>query len=660
MAHNAFFRDSNYEDDPGESSSKPMDLTSPTQLPAGTDPQPDAVGRRRLVLCGQPNVGKSLIFNLLTGRYAAVSNYPGTTVTISHGTSPRMPGLEILDTPGTYSLMPLTEEERVTRDVLVESPGAIVVHVVDAKNLRRMLPMTLELLEMGRRVVLVLNMMDEARALGVQIDTTDLGHRLGVPVVPTNALKGEGITDLVQVVQDGLDHVSPDPKVRYGAQVFQMAEKLGFPEGPDGHTRFTSADLSKADPTMAGEFELAVRLARQHHADHILANCASFPAPAHGLVAGILNRLTMNFWTAIPIALAVLYFGVFQFVGQFGAGTLVDFIETDIYERFLTPWLTGFVERVIPWVTLQELFVHEYGVLTLGLRYAVALILPIVGTFFLLFSILEDSGYLPRMALLLDGVFKRIGLNGRAVIPIILGFGCGTMATVVTRILETRRERIITTLLLGMAIPCSAQLGVILAMTTTSGKVFVTWCVVMAVIFLLLGTVAARVLPGEAPSFYLEMPPLRRPRLRNVITKTYSRMHWYFLEILPLFLLISVIIWAGNLTGLFDVVVRGMTPLVTAMGLPAETAHSLFFGFFRRDYGAAGFLDLQRAGGMSQRQSFVAILVISLLLPCVAQLFIMKKERGWKFATATAAAVVSVALVVGVAANFIILKTGWL
>jgi ferrous iron transport protein B len=252
MAHNAFFKDFDYEEDPRDSSKKPMDVNAtPTQSGAEASVAP-TTGLQRLVLCGQPNVGKSLIFNLLTGRYAAVSNYPGTTVTVSHGTSPRLPGIEILDTPGTYSLMPITEEERVARDMLLDSPDDIVVHVVDAKNLRRMLPMTLELLELRRRVVLVLNMMDEAHRLGVQIDTVDLSHRLGVPVVCTNALKGEGIDDLIRVVRDGLNQVSPDPHVRYDAHIWDLASRLGLPAGPDGRARFTTADLSAVDPVMAG------------------------------------------------------------------------------------------------------------------------------------------------------------------------------------------------------------------------------------------------------------------------------------------------------------------------------------------------------------------------------------------------------------------------
>jgi ferrous iron transport protein B len=341
-----------------------------------------------------------------------------------------------------------------------------------------------------------------------------------------------------------------------------------------------------------------------------------------------------------------------------GAGTLVDFIENTVYEAYITPTITHLVEKIIPWVTLQDLFVHEYGVLTLGLRYAIALILPIVGTFFLLFSVLEDTGYLPRLALLLDRVFKKIGLNGRAVIPIILGLGCGTMATMVTRILETKRERIIATLLLGVAVPCSAQLGVILGILGGKPGPFIAWVGVMSFLFLGLGTVAARTLPGEIPSFYLEMPPLRLPRLSNVLTKTYSRMHWYFIEILPLFLLASVIIWVGNVTHTFEHVVNFIKPLVHAMGLPDQSASAFLFGFFRRDYGEAGLFDLQRQGLMDTRQCFVSVLVISLLLPCIAQFFVMKKERGWGFAVGASVGIMMLAILFGIASNWFILKTG--
>jgi ferrous iron transport protein B len=622
---------------------------------------------RRLLICGPPNVGKSLIFGRLTGHYVAVSNYPGTTVEIASGSSEQLPGFEIIDTPGAYSLLPISEEESVTRNMLVEAQqGDVVMHVVDAKNLRRMLPMTLELLELGLNVVLVLNMMDEARHLDVSIDIRQLGTMLSIPVVPTTATTGEGLDRLAKTVSGAVRN-GPPLRIEYGPDVLQAAGGDAGTGADFNPTLLATGLQDRLDSEALGTFELAVRKARQAHADGILADCAVFPPPTRAGFPALLSHLTMQTWSAIPIAAAVLYFGVYKFVGQFGAGTLVDLIEEGLYEKYLTPLLTRTTERLIPWPILQDLFVHDYGVFTLGLRYAVALILPIVGTFFILFSVLEDSGYLPRLAYLLDRVFKKIGLNGRAVIPIILGFGCGTMATMVTRILETKRERVIATLLLGVAIPCSAQLGVILAMLAGKPIAFAAWCTVLVIIFLVLGSVAAHKLPGEAPAFYLELPPLRMPRIGNVLTKTYSRMHWYFLEILPLFLAASIVIWLGHVTGAFDAVIRVIQPVVKAMGLPVATAGmshqdaatAFLFGFFRRDYGAAGLFDMQRHGLLDARQTFVSVLVITLFLPCIAQFFVMRKERGWRFALLTSFFILVFATVMGITANFVLLKTGW-
>ncbi|MCX7717246.1 MAG: ferrous iron transport protein B [Candidatus Sumerlaeaceae bacterium] len=626
------------------------------------DDTASATQLRRLVICGPPNVGKSLLFNCLTGRNATVSNYPGTTVTVSSGRSAQLPEFLISDTPGAYSLQPISEEEHIAREILIGGGLDVVVHVVDAKNLRRMLPMTLELLERRLPVVLVLNMMDEARRYRVSIDTERLGQLLGVPVVATVATTGEGLTDLCCVVRDGLGD-PPGMVIAYGREVREAVERHNPDRRGGPVVRGEEIDAALAamnDPAERGALELAARLDRQALADRILAQCAVFPPVSDGVIGQLLNRATMNMWTAIPIAALVMYFGIYKFVGGFGAGTLVDLIETDLYEKYLTPLLTDWVTRLIPSRVWQDLFVHDYGVLTLGLRYALALILPIVGTFFLMFSILEDSGYLPRLALLLDRVFKKLGLNGRAVIPIVIGFGCGTMATMVTRILETKRERVIATLLLGFAIPCSAQIGVVMAMTAANPQVFLSWLVIVAGVFLIMGLLAARHMPGEPPAFYLEMPPLRLPRLGNVLSKTYSRMHWYFLEILPLFLAASVIIWLGHVTGTFGVLIGWLEPLVRAMGLPQETASALLFGFFRRDYGAAGLFELQRDGALDPRQTLVSVLVITLFLPCIAQFFVMKKERGWKFASLTLAAIFATATVVGVCANYVLMMTGWL
>jgi len=364
-------------------------------------------------------------------------------------------------------------------------------------------------------------------------------------------------------------------------------------------------------------------------------------------LADIIGRLCTNPWTGFPILAMVLYFGLYQFVGVFGAGTVVDWLENGLFGQHINPFVERLVRSLVPWGAIQELLVGEYGVWTLGVTYAVALILPIVTFFFLMFALLEDTGYLPRLAMLIDRAFKWLGLNGRAVIPIVLGFGCDTMATVVTRIQETRRERILTTFLLTLAIPCSAQLGVVLALLAMHPKGLLIWAGVLVATFLLIGWLAAQVLPGNPAPFYMELPPMRLPRLSNVLLKTLARLHWYFLEVFPLFLLASVLIWIGQLTRLFDIAVRGLMPVVQALGLPSDAAVAFLFGFFRRDYGAAGLYKLSEQGALTGNQLLIAAVVLTLFVPCVAQFLVTIKERGLRAALAMFVLAMGIALLTG-------------
>lgn len=343
-----------------------------------------------------------------------------------------------------------------------------------------------------------------------------------------------------------------------------------------------------------------------------------------------LSRLTMNPITGIPILLFVLYWGLYKFVGDFGAGTVVDFLEGTLFEEHFNPFITKIFTAVIPWRVLQDLFVGEYGVVTLGFRYAVALILPLVTFFFIIFSIIEDTGYLPRLAMLIDRTFKKIGLSGRAVIPMVLGFGCDTMATMVTRTLPTKRERIIATMLLALAVPCSAQLGVILALLEGRPKAMFVWAGVVWAVFVFVGYLTSKVLPGERPSFYMEIPPLRMPQISNVVTKTYVRVKWYFKEVLPLFLWASFFIWLGRLLRIFDFLINLLRKPMELIGLPREAASMFIFGFFRRDYGAAGLYDLNKRGLLNGIQLVVSCVALTLFLPCIAQFLMNVKERGWK------------------------------
>lgn len=643
-------------------------------------------GLKMIVMVGNPNVGKSALFNRLTGSYVMVSNYPGTTVEVSRGKC-RIGTEEfnVEDTPGMYSLLPITEEERVSRDILRDGGANVVLHVVDAKNLKRMLSLTLQLVQADLPVVLVLNMIDEAERLGIRIDTALLEQKLGIPVVAISALSGKGVDTLKEKIAS-YRHPQETPEIFYGETIegalnalapimpvdrglsqralallliqgdVAIAEEERALEGRSAD--FFDATLAELEEKLEDPASYAVPMILHQSAVNICTETFAPPASKSKSFANRLSNWTMRPLTGVPILLLVLYFGLYKFVGEFGAGTIVDFLEADIFEVYLNPWINGLLTAYVPWQPLRELIGMDYGIVTLGIRYAIAIILPIVGTFFIAFSIIEDTGYLPRLALLVDRIFKKIGLNGRAVIPMVLGFGCDTMATMVTRTLETVRERIIATVLLALAIPCSAQLGVILGLLSGVPGALMVWTLAMTVIFLVVGFLAARVVPGELPMFYMEIPPLRLPQLGNVLVKTLTRMQWYFLEIFPLFIIASVILWAGKLTGALEAMVSLMRPVMDLLGLPSEAAAAFIFGFFRRDFGAAGLYDLQTAGLLSPVQLTVAAVTLTLFVPCVAQFLMMKKERGWKVSLGIFAFVSLLAFSSGWALNLLLLTTG--
>jgi len=608
-----------------------------------------------VVLVGSPNVGKSVIFNYLTGAYATVSNYPGTTVDVSHGKSKINGNLyEIIDTPGMYSLTPFTEEERVTRQLLCTKKSDVLIHVVDTKNIRRMISMTLQLMDAGFPVILNLNIIDEAKQAGIIVNTELLSAILGIPVVATAAVRKAGLDNLKKEVRNYkyrkgtvfkfsddieniIDRVSS--KLTHNYPFSKRMTALLLLAGDDTIQRLAATEpayLDIADEIKAAaekyeygiDYELTVQ--RQAIVEKILASCMIRGKPARQGLMEKLGCWTRKPITGIPILCLVLYIGLYQIVGKFGAGFLVDYIDNNIFARYINPQIEHIVNQHIPWAWMQSLVIGEYGVFSLGFRYAVVIILPIVGTFFLVFALLEDCGYLPRLAMLVDRIFKYLGLNGRAVIPMTLGLGCGTMAVMVTRTLETRRERVLATFLLALTIPCSAQLGVILALLSHNNLALMLWTGYIVTIFIIVGWITAHILPGQRSSFYLEIPPLRLPLLSNIVTKAWMRMFWYFIEILPVFIVTSLIMWFADRSGALLFIVKLVEPVIRLLGLPTETAQAFLLGFFRRDYGAAGLYDMSSSGLLTDRQLLIAAVTLTLFIPCVAQLAVMVKERGLK------------------------------
>ena len=564
----------------------------------------------KIALVGNPNVGKSVFFGRLTGRYATVSNYPGTTVTITSGRA--LIGAEVcdvIDTPGVNALEGvLSEDERITRHLLGSGGAELVVQVADARNLRRALLLTSQIAETRLPMVLVLNMVDEAHARGISIDTSGLSDHLGIPVIEAVAPEGRGIAEL----RDALPFAAIPRAARHA-----------------GMSHIDWVDASAAQYRTIGALSL-------------------------GRFQEWLGRAVREPLTGLPILGLVLYL-TYLFVGVFGAQTLVGALENGLFEGYVNPAATA-AAAYIPIPLVRDFLVGEFGLITMGLTYAMAIVLPVVATFFLVFGFLEDSGYIPRLAIFSDRLFRSMGLNGKAVLPMVLGLGCDTMATMTTRILGTPKERLIAITLLALGVPCSAQLATIMGILggISVWALLLLFAVVLSQM-VVVGFLAARVLTGERSDFILELPPIRLPRFRNLAAKTVLRVRWYLGEAVPLFLIGTALLFVLDRIGALDALSRAARPVVTgALGLPAESAGVFVMGFLRRDYGAAGLFKLAQSGSLTGVQCVVALTVMTLFVPCVANLLMIIRERGVRVGLAILAAVTVIALGTGTILNVVL------
>lgn len=749
----------------------------------------------RLMLVGNPNVGKSVIFGYLTGKYVTVSNYPGTTVEVSRGKM-RYGGkdVEVIDTPGVDSLVPQSEDECVTRDMLLKARPDVIVQVADAKNLRRTLLVTSQLAEFGIPMVLVLNLMDEARSRGIEIDAEGIGELFDIPVVPAVAIDGEGLSLLFKTIhrarvpkdplrerrgevlreepllrplvegaagvplQSAIEWLQAgDALMRRGAENW-LEEMPQFEVLRDPSNRTRLRALLKRLNEMRGVFldDMVAKfkttqpsLLRAEEDSRVLK--IAFPFLALGTALFLYTEIGRLFglptpygmlhsWmdqSAIPAMqnwmsgarlgwLSVLLFGnfvqesgayegglvypaitqflllivpvvaplavilrhsrrfaerlgywtrdwktggatlivvlllMYEFVGVIGAGTLVDALENNIFNGHVVPWM----QAVIPQGMIYDFLVGPYGLVSVGFTYALAIVLPIVATFFIAFGLLEDSGYLPRLAILADRLFRVMGLNGKAVLPMVLGLGCDTMATMTTRILATKKERLIATVLLALGVPCSAQLGVILAIVgSLSPWAMLTVFGVVGSQMLLVGYLSSKLIKGKPGDFIFEIPPIRVPVFKNVWNKTRVRITWYLREALPLFLAGTLILFildrirlpiGAGMNGL-ELIESALSPLVTGiLQLPQQTARVLLLGFLRRDYGAAGLFDMVRDGVLSPVQIVVSLIVLTLFIPCIANFFMIIREQGTKKAFLILAFITPFAIGVGAVVSWVL------
>ena len=567
---------------------------------------------KKIVLMGNPNVGKSVVFARLTGAQVISSNYPGTTIDYSKG---RLridtERAEIIDAPGTYSLEPSNKAEEVAVELLHDAD--IVINVVDATNLERNLYLTLELLEQDVPVVVALNMWDETAHEGIAIDREQLEEMLGVPTVPTVALTGEGFRDLVVAL----------PDARQGGRL---------PAGEESRW----VDI--------GHIIRAVQQVehRHHTLWDRLADATIMPA------------------SGIPIAIVVLLasFWLIQVIGE----SFITILMDPLFEMYrplamdLSEWLgPGMLHDILVGQLIDGGIDYEQsmGMLTTGLYVPFGIVLPYIAAFYLLLSLLEDSGYLPRLATLTDNVFHRLGMHGYGIVPVFMGLGCNVPGMLATRNLETRKQRFIASTLLAIAVPCMAQTAMIFGILGPHGLRYILLVVgVLVATYISAGLLLTRVVAGESPEIFMEIPPYRRPSLAAIGKKTWMRVRGFLGEAIPFLffgvLLVNMLYSAGILQWLGDV----FTPFTHGwLGLPSEATTALLIGFLRKDLAIGMLLSLD----MSAMQLVIAAVVLTIYFPCVATFAVMLRELGLRDMLKAAVIMLAAATLVGGLLHLILL-----
>jgi ferrous iron transport protein B len=633
----------------------------------GDGPQRSPI--RKIALAGNPNVGKSVIFNALTGLNADVSNYPGTTIDIARG---RLGDAELADTPGVYGISSFNDEERAARLMVLEAD--VIVNVVSGLSLDRDLFLTLQLIEMGKPLMLVINQWDEALHRKLTIDMPGLSAELGVPVISCVAVRKEGLCDIV--IERAQPGVTSSETISLLAplisQGINQACALLIAEG-DAPT----AEKCGVEPF---NHRAAIYCARRSRVNELVNKYVQQDSKSVAFSIKLGRWLLHPIWGTL-VSIAVCYLIFYQVLGVWIAGNLVDITEKKVMKVYYEPVVRRVAANVFPseiaiadkvfsfpngtlasaeqsraldeqiakvsgdqvkfdfWKShtplsaLGNVVVGEYGLVTLTVTYLLGLLFPLVLGFYLGLSLLEDSGYLPRLAVLVDRLMNKIGLNGRAIIPLILGLGCVTMATITTRLLSTRREKIIATALLGVAIPCSAQLGVVSGTLARAGGLG-AWAVYLTLVVSILaitGLLLNMVLPGKSGALIIDLPPMRLPRADNVLKKTWSKSVNFLQDATPMFFLAGFAVTLAQMIGLLDAFVRLLQPITVAwLHLPNDPriATTFILGIVRRDFAAFGLTEVP----LTPVQAVTAMIVITLFVPCIATVGVMIKERGPKIA----------------------------
>ncbi len=609
---------------------------------------------RLIDIVGLPNSGKSQLFNSLTGAYDIVSNYPQTTVEVPrHGVEADGEVWEYADTPGLHGLYIQSEEELAVRALLYAEPPDVIVQCVDANRFRESLLLTADLLSLGTPLVLVLTAVGETAQRGIHLDVAALSRLLGVPVVSSPA-PGAGIAELKRVLRGRLEAPVPpsfdvevDAAVDHAVQIidslrpgkarFPRASALLLLENDPSFRDFLTSTLGPLDPARAAGLEslklhllgrapVMIEEKRALWVDGIARQVSTTGAlpPRRAGFSETFARLCRHPLYGLPIL--AFFLGIIYVMVVYVAGALSLLLTTTVTD----PVVRG-VGRLLPPGIWRDLLIGPHGLLTLGLFNSLTTVLPILAVFFFVFGMLEDIGYLPNLAILTRRVLSKIGITGNAVIPLVLGFGCKTMATMTTRTLKSRKEKLIAVALIAFAIPCSAQMGISIAILGHHGlKYFIAAFGLLAVAEVAAGLLLNRFIPDDTQSdFIQELPPIRIPSLAAVARKTGYRLVWFLREAIPIFLIAALAMFLIDLVGLLGVLKHALSPLITGwLGLPIDMVDALLLTLARSEAAAGLILRMSQSGALNGAQSIVAVILVTMFAQCFANIAAMFKEVG--------------------------------
>ena len=595
----------------------------------------------RVAIIGVPNCGKSLIFNRLTGRFATTANYPYTTVEVEEARIViNGQAVALFDTPGITGLELESEDEATTRRLLRDNPPDVIIQCADAGNLVRSLILTAQLAELEIPIVLCLNMLDEATGRGLFVDHHALSEYLGVPVVPVCALDGRGIKELAKKIQ----HARPPRPVPRSLQV------LAPPSG--GCAGCGSAILADDQQERRAHHAVWRTALKSHHlwaqklADSVV-NQAGFE-PRHQFWTALANAAVhpIGAWALLLLTVGIIYLMVVEVGAKF---------LCRLADRAIAP-LVALISSWAGHGLLGDFLVGPLGVLTLGLFNALGTVLPILATFYLPFCVLEEIGYFPRLTVQFDRLLRVVGLNGKAVLPMTLGFGCSSVACLSIRRLETTKERFIAAFLISLGIPCAAQLGVVMAILAALPLPAVIGAsLAVLAVQVAAGAMLGRVIPTKRRSdFLVELPPLRPPQWKHVFLRTYQRIAEFATEAIPLFLASAATLFILHSIGLLDRLRNLLAPVVVrGLGLPRDYADVLLVTLARREMGAVMLKDMADSHRLNVQQLFIALLVIVLFVPCLTTGMVLGRVLGWARAVLVFTAVTAIAIGAGTVVHLI-------